>query len=180
MAKNKNLEKTPFEKVEKLSKQEQTFYLAEYNALRAEILKRMGIRHQLFTFTLVVAGTFLSIGLATNLSYKMLFAYPLVTLFISGSWMQSDFRIYQLGQYIKNQIETRFLPPKKGWEHMHESVETINLVGSIRGIILSTQLLLVFIGLLLVNFQPDTIDLILLALDLIAFILTVLTLRRRG
>lgn len=162
------------------SKQAQTFYLQEYDALRNEILKRMEIRQQLFTFTLVIAGSFLSVGLATNLNYKLLFAYPLISLFIAGSWMQSDFRIYQLGQYIKNQVETKFLPTGGGWEHAHTSLPTFNLVGSIRGVVLSTQLLLVFIALLLIDFQPDTIDRILLGLDLLAFILTIFTLRLRG
>lgn len=165
---------------EGLSKQAKTFYLQEYDALRDEILKRMEIRQQLFTFSLVIAGSFLTVGLATDLNYKLLFAYPLISLFIAGSWMQSDFRIYQLGQYIKSQIETEFLPEGKGWEHAHTGLQTFNLVGSVRGIVLSTQILLVFIALLLIDFQPDTIDLVLLGLDLAAFILTILTLRLRG
>ena len=167
-------------KEKNFSKKAQSIYLHEYDSLRDEILRRMELRQQLFTFTLVTAGTFLSIGLATDLSYKLMFAYPFISLFIAGSWMQSDFRIYQLGQYIKHEIEEKYLPPGAGWEHAHTYIKTFNLVVTVRGVILSTQLLLVFIALLLVNFQPDTIDMVLLGLDLLAFLLTIFTLRLRG
>ena len=59
-------------------------------------------------------------------------------------------------------------------------MRTFSLVNSVRGVILSTQVLLVLIALLLVNFQPDNIDMVLIGLELLAFALTIFTLRLRS
>ena len=44
------------------------FLLAEYAALRAELLKRIELQHQLISLTLIVFGTMLSFGLQTRSS----------------------------------------------------------------------------------------------------------------
>ncbi len=170
----------PEKKEKKIKKEHQAFYLQEYSALRGEILKRMDIRHQLFTFTMVATGTILSVGLAAESTYKILFAYPLVALFVAGSWMNSDYRIYQIGQYIMKNIEERLLPPDEGWEHAHKALQTFSLVNSIRGIIFGTQFLVILVALLILDFKPDLVDSILLGIDALAVIFTIFTMRIRG
>jgi hypothetical protein len=155
------------------------FYIEEYHALRDEILKRMDIRQQLFTFTLVITGTFLSLGLSVESGYKILLVYPLIAMFVAGTWMQSDFRIYQIGQYIKHNIENHFLPEGKGWEHAHDEVKTILLLNSARGVIIGSQVIVTLLALLITQLQLDTLDIILLGVDGVALLITAFILRLR-
>lgn len=82
-------------------------FLAEYQSLREEILKRIEIRQQVLTFTLVVAGAILSYGTAKPDDGVILLLYPLLALFLAIAWMQSDVRAGEIGNYIKEQIETK-------------------------------------------------------------------------
>jgi hypothetical protein len=180
MAKEKEKDKNkPDKKGNPKEKDTDAFYMEEYHILRAEILKRMEIRHQLFTFTLVLAGTFLSVGLGIPAGYKILLIYPLIAMFVAGSWMQSDFRIYQIGQYIKNNIEKRFLPAGKGWEHAHEGIKTILLLNSARGVIISSQVMMILLALLVTRLKLDTLDMVLLVVDGVVMLLTFIILRWR-
>jgi hypothetical protein len=154
----------------------QDFLLAEYNALRDEILKRTEIQHQLISLALIASGTFLTINVTTAI-----LAYPILALFIAAAWKQSDSMIANLGRYIRTRIEEPFLGNNQGWQHYFSGFRDPRLFGSLahlasRGIIGLTQILIFFVGLLKTEFPIE--DTILIILDFFAIVLTQIILRR--
>ena len=153
------------------------FLLAEYEALRAEILKRTEIQHQLISLALIATGTFLTIGSATAT-----LAYPILAIFLAAAWIQSDVRIGQLGAYIKKRIEERLFGSNLGWEHFYTSLHDMPRLGSLahlasRGVFVGTQILTVFVSLLMNSFPTE--DIVLLLVDSFVIVLTIFLLRRR-
>lgn len=55
-----------------------TFALNEFNALNNEIVKRLEIQYQFIALTLIVAGTFLSLGSQANTTPVVLLVYPII------------------------------------------------------------------------------------------------------
>lgn len=60
-----------------------TFALNEFNALNSEIVKCLEIQYQFIALTLIVAGTFLSLGSQTNTNPVILLVYPIIALFLA-------------------------------------------------------------------------------------------------
>jgi hypothetical protein len=77
--------------------------LAEYAALRAEILKRLEIRYQLLTFTMIATGGFAAIALTDMPSPTVMLLQPIFATLIAAAWAHSDLRIEEIGQYLKDQ-----------------------------------------------------------------------------
>ena len=122
------------------SPEESTFLLAEYSALRDEILKRIEIQHQLIALALIAAGTFLPFGINTSITVVLL--YPVLAMFVAVAWAHSEVRIRQCAAYIKY-IEVGFLESAGGWEHARllmvgEKHGSRSLFAS-RGIFVGTQ-----------------------------------------
>lgn len=90
------------------------FLLAEYKELRAEVLKRSEIQHQLISFSLAALGALMTVGLRDSPSALLI--YPIVTLGLAIGWVYNDLQIAQLGLYIRHRIE-RKLVGSGGWEH---------------------------------------------------------------
>jgi hypothetical protein len=142
------------------------FDLAEYAALRAEILKRTDIQHQLLSLSLIAFGTFVTVGLER--SSTLLLVYPILAMFLAASWSHHDIRIAQLGDFIRRHHEAKFSGEQGGWEHFHTSSVAGRTVGSrvglaSRGILIGSQVLAVALGLLGTSFQAP--DLIVIGLD---------------
>ena len=154
------------------------FFIAEHSALRAEILKRTEIQHQLISLAIIAAGTFVSVGVQG--SPTVMLAYPILALFLAVGWSQNDVRIMQRGAYIKR-LETRLLGENLGWEHERASTRVGRLgaqtLFASRGILVGTQILTVLVSLLKTNFPIE--DIVLLGLDSVFIIFTVLLLRGR-
>jgi len=169
---NEPIHSTTSEVTNPPSKEISDFLLAEYAKLRDEILKRTEIQHQLISLALVATGTFLAMDSVTA---KL--TYPVLALFLSIAWVQSDIRIGQLGMYIREQIEGRL--GIKGWEHFYTPLRDLGKIGSLahfasRGILCGTQFLTVLVSLLTTNFS--TLDKVLLCLDSLVIILTIILL----
>jgi len=103
--------------------------------------------------------------------------YPVLALFLSIAWVQSDNRIGQLGLYIREQIEGRL--GNIGWEHFHTPMRDLGKIKSLahfasHGILCGTQFLTVLVSLLTTNFS--TLDKVLLCLDDLVIILTIILL----
>jgi hypothetical protein len=142
------------------------FHLAEYGALRAEILKRTDIQHQLLSLSLIALGTFVTIGFES--STTLLLVYPILAMFLAASWSHHDIRIAQLGDFILRHHEARFFGEHGGWERFHPSTDAGKTVGSriglaSRGILIGSQILAVTLGLLKTTFL--THDLVVIGLD---------------
>ncbi|UCC76608.1 MAG: hypothetical protein JSW37_14055, partial [Anaerolineales bacterium] len=82
--------------------------LAEYQALRGEIVKRIELRQQVLSFTLLGAGGLLSLGLQSDevrVTLAILLMYTVLALFLALVWMQSDLRVHDMAEYIRTRIE---------------------------------------------------------------------------
>jgi hypothetical protein len=150
------------------------FHLAEYGALRAEILKKTDIQHQLLSLSLIALGTFITIGFES--SATLLLVYPILAMFLAASWSHHDIRIAQLGDFIRSHHETKFFGEQGGWEQYHPSSDAGKAVGSrislaSRGILIGSQILAVTLGLLKTTFL--THDLVVIGLDAVLIPYTV-------
>lgn len=91
---------------------------AQYTALRDEILERIRIKVQVLSLTLLVAGTFLTLGVQPSIPVLVLLVYPILALFLAARYSQNDLRIYQLSLFIRTELE-RDLEP--GWEKYRQA-----------------------------------------------------------
>lgn len=151
--------------------------VAEFTALRGEILKRIEFAYQIVGITLVSAGTFVTIGLKSTSSTSILLLYPIFVLFLAASWVQSEITLLTAARYIRERLEPR-CAAGLGWEAFlkqsplrgRTSVHTFLTITSNVGIFLSTQL--VALVLALFDFRATRINVALLAAASVAIALT--------
>jgi hypothetical protein len=125
--------------------------LAEYNALRSEIIKRVELRNSIQFGTLTFAGLLLSFGLTTP---TLALIYVIISMFLAAAWVQSDVIISELGRYIRENLES----PETGlqWETHRQKLRTASTkkrsfqpsaVFSTGGVFLVTQAVAILIAL---------------------------------
>ena len=155
-----------------------TFALNEFNALNNEIVKRLEIQYQFIGLTLLVAGTFLSLGSQTNTNPVVLLVYPIIALFLAVGWQQNAIVIRQLGLYIRDRIESRVTGG--GWESYRKNMSFIfqrNLTTLFtRGTFVGTQLVAIVIALPRLIFSG--LEIVMLTIDVIAVMITFGVIRR--
>jgi len=78
--------------------------VAEYSALREEILQRMRTEAQLTTFALVALGTLLAAGVQFK-NADLILVYPFVALALAIAWAAEDRGIQFVGLYIAGVLE---------------------------------------------------------------------------
>lgn len=134
---------------------ERTFFLTECAVLHDEINTRMEQRGNLFTFTIITAGSLLSLGAAANAQIALF--YPILSLFLAAAWSDEDGKIGALGAYLHDQ-EARY--DLYGWASYHRPrKKRTGLLGKLqklyptsllslatRGVFLSTQALAILVG----------------------------------
>ena len=153
----------------------QTFYLAEYSALRDEIIRRMEWQHQILGLVLAAASAIVSFG-----DPSLMLTSPILFLLLSTLWINYDTRIAQLGKYIYNRIELGFVGPPGAWEASSEREgipEHWGWLGSLerfsaRGLLVGSQIAVVLIGWARTGWSLDNTPL--LSLDLLIVLLTLL------
>ena len=156
--------------------------LAEWNGLRAEIIKRMEIRHQILSLALIVAGTLITFGAQPTTPVLVLLRYPLLSVFLALAWMHNDMRISEMAEFIREKIE----PTLSGfrWEYYIRKKKTDEIKRnplarateiSASGIFVFTELLALVLALARVSYAVHEI----LLVDLGAVFLTVFFVRRR-
>jgi hypothetical protein len=131
--------------------------LAEYTALRDEILKRMDIEHQLATFTLLMFGTILGIGVQYRIA-PLILLYPTLALFPSIGWSHTDYMTMLIGTYIKEQIEAK-RTDNTGWEQFWPIHGHSRYYWAMKGIFISTQVLAIVIGVVIGGLNPTLVPL---------------------
>lgn len=135
---------------------------AQYSSMRAEMIKRLEIRSQLVALTLLVAGTFLSVGLQPNVPESALLVYPPLAMFLAASWKQNDMRTGQMVRFIRDNIEKHIgpSPAELGWENYRASLFPPSRLTpfAVSGVFVVTQLLAM--ALAGVRFSPLIISLI--------------------
>lgn len=90
--------------------------IEQYSSLRNEIEKRIEIRQQILTLTLLVAGTFLTVGVQPNIPDVVLLFYPIIAMFLGAIWEHNDLRVGQLNFYIRTEVEKHLGGLGPGWE----------------------------------------------------------------
>ena len=157
-----------------------TLVAAEYNALRNEIVKRLEFRYQIINLTLIVAGTFLTVGVQTNMPASVLLVYPLLAFFLIAAWAHNGVASLHIGRYIREHIERE--ATGLGWEtFLKEEAPQLprpyGFLGTVStaGLVLTTQLLAVALALLKGNFT--LIEIVLLVCSLASIVLTLFLLR---
>jgi hypothetical protein len=146
------------------------FLLAEYAALRAELLKRIELQHQVISLTLIVFGTMLSFGFQTHSSLIVLL-YPVLAFFLTASWAHNGRAIVDLATYIRSQVEAAVGGNNLGWEHRARPPR--RLLGrldflSVRGIFAGTALLATLVAIPLA--RVDAINIILFVIAIASII----------
>lgn len=96
-----------------LSKQ---LFVEQFASLRSEIDHRLNLRQQLIALNVLVAGTFLTLGVLPGEFWVVLVFYPLLAMFIAASWESNDLRIGQINWYIQTVVEQRLGDLGPGWE----------------------------------------------------------------
>jgi hypothetical protein len=90
--------------------------IEQYASLRSEIEKRIDIRQQILALTLIIAGTFLTVGVQPNVPAVVLLFYPLIALFLGVIWEHNDLRVGQINFYLRTEVEKHLGPLGPGWE----------------------------------------------------------------
>ena len=90
--------------------------IEQYASLRSEIEKRIDIRQQILALTLIVAGTFLTVGVQPNVPAVVLLFYPLIAFFLGAIWEHNDMRVGQITFYLRTEVEKHLGALGPGWE----------------------------------------------------------------
>src|SRR6266566_8346119 len=90
--------------------------IEQYTSLRSEIEKRIEIRQQILALTLLVAGTFLTVGVQPNVPEVVLLFYPIIAMFLAALWEHNDLRVGQINFYIRMEVEKHLGAFGPGWE----------------------------------------------------------------
>lgn len=148
-----------------------TFAVAEFTCLRDEILKRIEFQNQIVNLTLVIAGSVVSFAFGLTNGAIILPIYPLISFGLAASWEQHNRRIRQLGVYIRENLETR---TSTGWEkyRVASKLERTRTASYARVTFIFTQVGIILISILLSNYPPPPIWIILFVIDVIAVIAT--------
>jgi hypothetical protein len=147
----------------------------EYTTLRNEILQRIGLRQQVVSVALTLAGIFLSVGLNNELVSLI---YPPLAMLLAFGWAQNDFRIREISRYIRQYLETdeSGLAYERLTQEFRQNAKGLDswrfVVISHGGMFLLTQVMAVVIEVL--RFTPlnlSPIKLTLLSIDAISILL---------
>jgi hypothetical protein len=150
--------------------------VAEYSALREEILKRREIEYQLITLALIAPGTIVTIGLQSRNASIMLM-YPILALFLSASFIIQEVGIIESTSYILERIESKVGEDYIGFQHFRAKgarlLRIVNLLGP-RAIFVGTQLLAILAGISVAKF--NIVEIVLLIVASMSIILTIVLL----
>lgn len=93
------------------------FALAEYNNLRAEILKMIELQAQLISLTVIAFGTVVSVGFQTR-NPAIMIVHPILALILGICWLNYAHAGIRAASYVREHLEVHFLGSvDKGWEH---------------------------------------------------------------
>jgi hypothetical protein len=97
------------------SEMNQTAALAEFAAMRAEIVARQGFQHTLMALNLTISGTVFGFAFTQSGRLLILLVLPYTTFMTCGRYISHDYGIEQIGQYIREGLSPR-VRGGLGWE----------------------------------------------------------------
>ncbi len=155
--------------------------IAEYSALRDELLKRLEIQHQLVALALVAVGTFLTVG--TNLPASAVLTYPFLAMFLAAGWANSHTRVRQMVAYIRDRLEPHF--GGLGWETYANERDLAPRIGPFRlttlfarGVFVATQIVAIIYAWIRLDFTSWG-EVSLLIMNILVVIVTIMITRFR-
>jgi hypothetical protein len=89
--------------------------LAEFNALRAEVIARQNSQQALLSIQLTAAGALFSLALSGAGRAAVLLILPLVTYMLAGRHVSHSYACLSIGTYIRTELSGR-VPGGLGWE----------------------------------------------------------------
>jgi hypothetical protein len=129
----------------------------EYQALRAELLRRIENRYQIIQVTIIGAGSILAIGLKSDDFIPILLLFPIFVFFLAASWAHNGVAHMKLSWYIMTEIE-HYEPNKVSYETWSRREASSSLGGKLRddvlgnaaaaGVFVVTQLMALTFGVL--------------------------------
>jgi hypothetical protein len=122
--------------------------IAEYTALREELLKLVDIQHQLITLTLLSFGTLVGASVPFN-NTSIILTYPIIATFLAAGWFNHAYGIDMLGHYIQEHIENIVGTRNIGWENYSRKISiphTLVAFLGARGIFVVTQVIALITG----------------------------------
>ena len=87
--------------------------LAEYKALRNEIVKRIELRQHIVIAAVTIAGALSGIGVQWN-NAMVVMLYPLLGVLLAIAWTHHDMSIGGMGGFILREFEIRLC--HNGWQ----------------------------------------------------------------
>jgi hypothetical protein len=90
--------------------------VAEFTALRAEIVQLTGLQSQIITLTVVAFGAIVPVGLQNN-NAAIVLVYPLLSLVLCIVWLYKAHLITRIAAYLRVGVEDRVGQHNLGWEH---------------------------------------------------------------
>ena len=166
----------------KLTPEAVSIVLAEYAALRDEIIKNQELQHQFISFALIAFTTVIAFGFQTrNATLPLL--YPILAMFLAIAWANQDRSTMLIAAYIRNRIESN-VDDNMGWEHFayeyyskaEKKVSSSLQILAMRGIFVVTGLLAMLSSLSIAPF--DTTIALIFAVDVVSILITFIVLRR--
>jgi hypothetical protein len=144
-----------------------TLLLAEYNALREEILKRMELQHQVMFLALLVFGTILGAGIQFR-SPSIILLYPIIAVFLAANWTYNHRRIRELGAYIRVRIEARVGQTHIGWESYLNEISRPRIFSqnftATSGVFMGTSVFAIVVAIPIAKFDITEILLLIIAI----------------
>jgi uncharacterized membrane protein len=89
--------------------------LAEFSALRAEILARQGFQHTIMALNLTLTGAIFGFALARPGQLLALLIVPLIAFMLCGRYITQDYGIEEIGRYIRKDLAKK-VAGGLGWE----------------------------------------------------------------
>lgn len=99
-----------------MADKERELLLAEYCALREELLKRIETKYQFASFALIALGTLVGIGFQVH-DASLIMIYPILALFLLTAHISNSFEMDKITDYIKDEVESKVGTDNIGWEH---------------------------------------------------------------
>ena len=138
-----------------LTSDERKLFLAEYRELRAEIVKRIDIQHQLISIAVIAPGTLLTVGIQSR-SGLLILLYPIFAMFLAAAWSHNGRRAWTIGHYLDRQIREFGAADIMRWEGYFHDLSSKRRMGRLnffasQGIFVGTQILAILVGLSLAH-----------------------------
>lgn len=104
---------------------DQSGALAEFAALRAEILARQAHQHTMMALNLTISGALFSFALTQTSRVLALLVVPFTSFMIGGRFIAQDHGIEEIGTYISAHLSPR-VSGGLGWEEFVRNNRVVN------------------------------------------------------